>query len=142
MINRVVLIGRAGAEPQFKNNVTKLNLATSEKYKDNSGQQVNKTEWHNLTFFGKLAEIANQYVRKGSLLYIEGKLQTSKYQDKDGKDQYKTEIIVGTMQLLESKAESKGGQPANNDNAKMPSYDYMHIKNAREMDDALEDLPF
>jgi len=110
-INKVILIGNLGNEPEvrYSNNdqkaMTTLSLATSESWKDkNSGQIQEKTEWHRVVVFGKLAEIAGQYLKKGSQVYFEGKLQTRKWQDQSGQEKYTTEIIVdsftGVMQML------------------------------------------
>jgi single-strand DNA-binding protein len=122
-INKVILVGNVGQDPEVRympngGAVANLTLATSESYKDkNTGQQVDKTEWHKVSFFGKLAEIVGEYVRKGSQIYIEGKLQTRKWQDQQGQDRYTTEIIVdgfsGVMQMLGGKNE-QASQGANN----------------------------
>ncbi len=115
-INKVILIGNLGQDPEIRytskgNTVTNLNLATSEKWKDkNTGENKEKTEWHRVVLFGKLAEIAAEYLRKGSQIYIEGSLKTKKWQDKNGNDRYTTEIIVninGTMQMLGTKKYNK-----------------------------------
>ncbi|MBS3804484.1 MAG: single-stranded DNA-binding protein [Oleiphilaceae bacterium] len=111
-VNKVILIGNLGQDPDTRytpngNAVVNLNLATDESYKDRqSGQLVPKTEWHRIVMFGKIAEIAGQYLRKGSKVYIEGKLQTRKWQNKEGQDVYTTEVVVdinGQMQMLDSK---------------------------------------
>ncbi|WP_148861621.1 single-stranded DNA-binding protein [Marinobacter fonticola] len=111
-VNKVILIGNLGNDPETRytpngNAVTNLNLATDESYKDRqSGQLVPKTEWHRVVMFGKIAEIAGQYLRKGSKVYIEGKLQTRKWQGQDGQDRYTTEVVVdinGQMQMLDSR---------------------------------------
>ncbi len=107
-VNRVILVGRLGKDPEtrFMPNgeaVTNITLATSERWKDKGGEQQEKTEWHRLTFYRKLAEIAGEYLKKGSLIYVEGKLATRKYQDKEGKDTYTTEVIVNEMQMLSGK---------------------------------------
>lgn len=108
-INKVILVGNVGGDPETRtmqngNAVTNITLATSEAWKDkNSGQKQEKTEWHRVVLFGKVAEIAGQYLRKGSQVYIEGKLQTRKWQDQSGQDRYTTEVVVdmgGSMQLL------------------------------------------
>lgn len=111
-INKAILIGRVGKDPEtrYMSNgeaVTNLTLATSETWKDKSGEKKESTEWHNLTFYRKLAEIAGEYVKKGSMIYVEGKIQTRKWQDKEGKDRYTTEIVVHEMQMLGGKSESK-----------------------------------
>ena len=112
-INKVILIGNLGNEPEIRATpsgtiIANLSLATSEFWKDrNTGHQQEKTEWHRVVIFGKLAEIAQQYLRKGSRIYLEGKLQTRKWQGQDGQDRYTTEIIVdsfnGQLQMLDSR---------------------------------------
>jgi single-strand DNA-binding protein len=117
-VNKVILIGNLGQDPDTRytpngSAVVNLNLATDESYKDRqSGQLVPKTEWHRVVMFGKLAEIAGQYLRKGSKVYIEGKLQTRKWQNKEGQDVYTTEVVVdinGQMQMLDSRGGDGGG---------------------------------
>ncbi|MBW8190317.1 single-stranded DNA-binding protein [Neiella marina] len=108
-INKVILVGTLGADPDVKNTtkgntIANISLATNESWKDrNTGQLNEKTEWHRVVIFGKLAEIAGQYLRKGSQVYFEGKLQTRKWQDQNGQDRYSTEVVIdfnGTMQML------------------------------------------
>ena len=111
-INKVILIGNLGAKPELKYSssnvaITNLSVATSESWTDkNTGQKQEKTEWHRVSVFGKLAEVISKYCDKGSKVYIEGKLQTRKYQDKSGADRYTTEIVVsgfnGVIQMLDS----------------------------------------
>ena len=108
-VNKVILIGRLGKDPETRympngEAVTNATLATSENWKDKSGVKQEKTEWHNLTFYRKLAEIAGEYLKKGSMIYVEGKLQTRKWQDKEGKDRNTTDIIVNEMTMLGGKA--------------------------------------
>ena len=104
--NLVILVGNLGADPEVRNTnsgtaVCNLNLATSEKWKDKqTGQDQEKTEWHRIVMFGKLAEIAGQFLNKGRQVYIEGKLQTRKWQGQDGQDRYTTEIVANEMQML------------------------------------------
>ncbi len=116
-INKVILIGNVGGDPETRflpngNAVTNLTLATSDSWRDKqSGQMQERTEWHRVTFFGKIAEIAGQYLRKGSKIYIEGRLQTREW-EKDGVKRYTTEIIVdigGSMQMLDSRGDNEGG---------------------------------
>ena len=105
-INKVILIGNLGADPETRympsgGAVTNIRIATSESWKDKtSGEQQERTEWHNVAFFGRLAEIAAEYLRKGSQVYIEGRLRTRKWQDKDGHDRWTTEVIANEMQML------------------------------------------
>jgi single-strand DNA-binding protein len=105
-VNKVILVGNLGADPEVKympngNAVANITLATSETWKDKqTGESKEKTEWHRVVFFRRLAEIAGEYLKKGSQVYIEGKLQTRKWQDKNGNDRYTTEIIANEMQML------------------------------------------
>ena len=108
-INKVILVGNLGKDPETRympsgSAVTNLTLATSEAWKDKqSGEQQERTEWHKVAMFGRLAEIAAEYLRKGSQVYIEGKLRTRKWQDKEGKDRWTTEIVADEMQMLGGK---------------------------------------
>jgi single-strand DNA-binding protein len=109
-VNKVILVGRLGKDPETRymtngEAVTNATLATSENWKDKAGEKQEKTEWHSLVFYRRLAEVAGEYLKKGSQVYIEGKIQTRKWQDKEtGKDRYTTEIIVNEMQMLGSKS--------------------------------------
>ena len=107
-VNKVILIGNLGKDPDHKTfpnggAVTNVSLATSESWKGRDGQMQEHTEWHNLVFNDKLADIAKQYLRKGSKVYVEGQIRTRKYQDKEGKDRFITEIRVRDMQMLDGK---------------------------------------
>ena len=114
-LNRCEFIGRLGQDPDVRYTqsggaVTTISVATSESWKDKAtGEDVVKTEWHRIVFFGKLAEIAGEYLKKGSKLYVEGKLQTRKWQDQNQQDRYITEIVANEMQMLDSR-QSSGGQ--------------------------------
>ncbi len=114
-VNKVILVGNLGADPEVKympngNAVANATLATSETWKDKqSGENKEKTEWHRVVFFRRLAEIAGEYLKKGSQVYIEGKLQTRKWQDKNGNDRYTTEIIANEMQMLGGRGGGGGG---------------------------------
>lgn len=104
-VNKVILVGNLGNDPEVRympngNAVANLSLATSESWKDQQGQVQERTEWHRLTMYRRLAEIAGEYLKKGSQIYVEGKLQTRKWQDQQGQDRYTTEIIVDQMQML------------------------------------------
>jgi single-strand DNA-binding protein len=119
-INKVILIGNLGKDPEVKylpsgSAVCNVTMATSENWKDKeSGEKKERTEWHNVVFFGKVAEIAGEYLKKGSQVYVEGSLRTRKWQDKEGKDRYTTEIVVSDMQMLGSRGGS-GGSTASYD---------------------------
>ena len=114
-INKVILIGNLGAEPETRfmpsgGAVTNVRLATSESWKDRqSGQMQERTEWHRVVFFNKLAEIAGEYLKKGSKVYIEGSLRTRKWQGQDGQDRYTTEIVANEMQMLDGRGEAGAG---------------------------------
>jgi single-strand DNA-binding protein len=105
-INKVILIGNLGADPETRSmpsgmTVANIRVATSESWKDKqSGEQKERTEWHHVAMFGRLGEIAGEYLRKGSQVYIEGSLRTRKWQDKEGRDRYTTEVIADEMQML------------------------------------------
>jgi len=121
-VNKVILIGNLGQDPEVKympngGAVTNVTIATSESWKDkNTGEQQDKTEWHRVVFFRRLAEIAGEYLKKGSKVYIEGKLQTRKWQDQSGNDRYTTEIVANEMQMLDSRGSGGGGdfKPSSN----------------------------
>jgi single-strand DNA-binding protein len=116
-VNKVILVGNVGTDPELRylpngNPVANLSIATSESWKDKqSGERQERTEWHRTVFFNRLAEIAGEYVRKGSKLYVEGSLRTRKWQDQNGADKYTTEIVVSDMQMLDSKG--AGNQQGN-----------------------------
>jgi single-strand DNA-binding protein len=105
-VNKVILIGNLGKDPEVRympsgSAVTNITLATTESWKDKqTGEQQERTEWHNVAFFGRLAEIVGEYLRKGSQVYVEGSLRTRKWQDKNGNDRYTTEVIASEMQML------------------------------------------
>ena len=107
-VNKVILIGNLGADPETRylpsgDAVTNIRIATSEKWKDKGGEQQEHTEWHRIAFFGKTAEIAGEYLKKGSPVYVEGRIRTRKWQDKEGQEKYSTEIVADRMQLLGSR---------------------------------------
>lgn len=108
-INKVILIGNLGNDPEVRytsggSAVANVSLATTESWRDKeSGEQQEKTEWHRIVFFGRLAEIVSEYLKKGSQIYVEGRLQTRKWQDKEGHDRYTTEIVANEMQMLGSR---------------------------------------
>ncbi len=114
-INKVILVGNLGSDPETRympsgGAVTNLSIATSESWKDKqTGEQKDRTEWHKVAMFGRLAEIAAEYLRKGSQCYIEGKLRTRKWQDRDGNDRWTTEIIADEMQMLGGRGGGGGG---------------------------------
>lgn len=109
-VNKVILVGNLGRDPEVRYSpsgqaVANVTIATSESWKDkNTGEKQERTEWHRIVFFGRLAEIAGEYLKKGSQIYVEGRLQTRKWQDKEGQDRYTTEVVANEMQMLGSRA--------------------------------------
>ncbi|HET6474322.1 MAG TPA: single-stranded DNA-binding protein [Pseudomonadales bacterium] len=159
-INKVILIGNLGRDPETRytqggSAVTNLRVATAESWKDRqTGEQQERTEWHSVVCFARLGEIAGEYLRKGSKVYIEGRLQTRKWQDKDGNDRYTTEIVANDMQMLDSRGggggesdgppmRQSGGRPAargESRNEREPSYDASATSDFA--DDVDDDIPF
>lgn len=140
-INKVILVGSLGKDPEVKfmpngDAVCNFSIATSENWKDKQGQKQERTEWHNIVIYRKLAEIAGEYLKKGAPVYLEGKLQTRKWQTKEGQDRYTTEIIADSMQMLGSKKDSG--------NATMESQDSKPNKqnDGTGFDDMADDIPF
>ena len=116
-LNKAMIIGRLGADPEVRitqNNTTVANMsvATTERYKDKSGERQESTEWHRVVVWGKLAEICQKYLTKGSMVYFEGKIQTRQWENKEGQKQYTTEINAQEMRMLDSRGEGNQGQPA------------------------------
>jgi single-strand DNA-binding protein len=112
MVNKAILIGRLGKDPEVRYTpdgtmVTNFNLATDEQWKDKNGEKVQKTEWHRIVTFGKLAEICGNYLVKGKLVFIEGRIQTRAWEDKDGVKRYTTEIVASDMKMLDSKGQGR-----------------------------------
>jgi single-strand DNA-binding protein len=124
-VNKVILIGNLGRDPEVRYSpngqaIANVTLATSESWKDKtSGEKQERTEWHRIVFFGRLAEIAGEYLKKGAQIFIEGRLQTRKWQDKDGLDRYTTEIVANEMQMLGSR--SGAGAPSDHYNQDAPA---------------------
>jgi single-strand DNA-binding protein len=148
-VNKVILVGNLGKDPETRympsgSAVTNLTLATSESWKDKqTGDQQERTEWHKIAMFGRLAEIAAEYLRKGSQVYIEGKLRTRKWQDKEGKDRYTTEIVADEMQMLGSKAGGAGaGAPASSGPRERPAAAVNDSVDSGPPGDFDDDIPF
>jgi single-strand DNA-binding protein len=144
-VNKVILIGNMGKDPEMRYTpngvaVANLTLATSESWKDKtSGENVERTEWHRVVMFQRLAEIAGEYLRKGSKIYIEGRLQTRKWQDKtSGQDRYTTEIVADSMQMLDSKGGPGGATPSAEKSSSAPSM----ADAAPALDTFDDDVPF
>lgn len=148
-VNKVILVGNLGRDPETRympegGAITNFSIATTEKWKDKAGEKQEKTEWHRIATFGKLAEICGEYLKKGSAVYIEGRLQTRKWQDKDGADKYTTEIVADRMQMLGSKP--KGDEagdataPRKEDPPREPATEGAAPKKA--FDNFEDDIPF
>lgn len=129
-VNKVIIVGSLGQDPEVRYTpngqaIANLSVATSEQWRDKQGQKQERTEWHRVVIFGKLAEVAGEYLRKGSQAYFEGKLQTRKWQDKQGQDRYSTEIVIdisGTMQMLGgNNGQSNAQKPANHQGNAQPT---------------------
>lgn len=135
-VNKAIIVGRLGQDPEIRStqngsNVANLSVATSERYRDKSGQTQEQTEWHRITLWGKLADVASNYLRKGSQVYIEGKIQTRKWTDKDGVDRYTTEINGFSLQMLDSKNQTSTQEHKSQGSAQISS-----------LSDSDSDLPF
>jgi len=142
-INKVILVGTLGADPKTSampsgSAVTNLSIATNESWKDKeTGEQQDRTEWHRIAFFNRLAEIAAEYLKKGSQIYIEGKLRTRKWQDKDGNDRWTTEIIANELQMLGGRSSNVGEMPE--DQAEQDSVESLKSSSSEDFND---DIPF
>lgn len=135
MVNKAILIGRLGKDPEVRYTpdgtmVTNFNLATDEQWKDKNGEKVQKTEWHRIVTFGKLAEICGNYLVKGKLVFIEGRIQTRAWEDKDGAKRSTTEIVASDMKMLDSKGQGR----AEDTNS--------HAASAQNSGTPMEDVPF
>jgi len=143
-INKVILIGNIGKDPEVRYSpngaaIANISVATSEEWKDkNTGEKVSKTEWHRIVMFKRLAEIAGEYLKKGSKVYIEGKLQTRKWQDKDGNDKYTTEIVANELQMLDS----RGGTQDTHNQAKSDGYQRQAQHPADDVPTFDDSIPF
>lgn len=147
-INKVILIGNLGADPEVRHMpsgtvVANLRIATSEGWKDKqSGEIQERTEWHRVVMYNRLGEIANEYLRKGSKVYIEGSIRTNKWQDQNGNDRYTTEIIANSMQMLDSRREGNSEARSSNSNFNNSSNSHPQIDSMPAIDEKFEDVPF
>jgi single-strand DNA-binding protein len=161
-VNKVILIGNLGRDPEMRympsgDAIANFSIATTETWKDKSGEKQEKTEWHRISMFGRLAEIAGEYLKKGSSVYIEGRLQTRKWQNKEGQDQYTTEVVANEMKMLGGRSggntfevmdkEPSGGssRPARSSERPAPSSEGGAAKPAPkkdDFDDFGDDIPF
>jgi len=157
-VNKVILVGNLGRDPEVRylpsgDPVANVTIATSSKYKSKTGEMVEETEWHRVTFFGKLAEIVGQYLKKGRSVYVEGRIKTRKYTDKDGVEKFATDIIANEMQMLGSRegmgepsGDDEGGgysrpAPASRPAAQRPAAPAA-AKPSSGFDDMDDDIPF
>jgi single-strand DNA-binding protein len=143
-VNKVILIGRLGKDPDMRYTpsgtaVANFSLATNSSFKDSDGNWNDKTEWHNIVTFGRTAEIAGEYLKKGKLVYIDGRLQTSNWEDQNGQKRYKTEVVASELQLIGSRgdSESSADSPAADVEEEAPAAEDMPPANEEE-----DDLPF
>ena len=150
-INKVILIGHLGADPETRAmpsgmTVANMRLATTESWKDKqSGEQQVRTEWHNVALFGRLGEIAAEYLRKGSQVYIEGRLRTRKWQDKEGRDRYTTEIVANEMQMLGGRGGAGGAAGGGGSSEPAPRAEHAEAAAGgagASRDDFDDDIPF
>ena len=137
MINKAILVGRLGKDPEVKympdgTMVTTFRMATDMQWKDKNGEKVQKTEWHQIVTYRKLAEICGNYLIKGKLVFIEGRIQTRSWDDKDGVKHYTTEIIANDMKMLDSKGQNKSDEP-------FPDSTHSHAESSSA---PMEDVPF
>ena len=141
-VNKAIVVGNLGNDPEIRyaangSAIASISVATSERWKDkNSGEQQERTEWHRIKLFGRQAELAGEYLKKGSQVYIEGRIQTSKYQDKDGNDRWSTEIVAREMTFLGGRGGSGGGDSQSASSASPPQRD------SGPSGDFDDDLPF
>ena len=147
-INKVILVGNLGADPDTRYTagggaVTKISIATSESWRDKqSGETKERTEWHRVVFFNRLAEVAGEYLRKGRQVYVEGSLRTNKWQDQSGQDRYTTEVVANEMQMLGGRDSDSGGAPSGGgfrDNKPKPQEKATAVADDGFVDD---DIPF
>jgi len=148
-INKVILVGNLGNDPDVRYTqsgaaVANVSIATSESWKDKTtGEQQDRTEWHRVVFFGRLAEIVSEYLKKGSQIYVEGRLQTRKWQDKEGIDRYTTEIVANEMQMLGGRGGGGGGSQDNyGSSAGDPPSEKMESATSGGSNDFDDDIPF
>jgi single-strand DNA-binding protein len=151
-VNKAIIVGTLGKDPEVRytaggSAIVNVSVATNESWKDkNTGENVEKTEWHRIVIFGKLAEIAAQYLKKGQQVYFEGKIQTRKWQDQGGQDRYSTEIVANEMQMLGGRPDSSGGTASFNKPKQQqqaaPAPAQSSQFDAPPADDGFDDIPF
>ena len=144
-VNKAILVGNLGRDPEVRYSpdggaITNISIATTDTWKDKGGEKQERTEWHRIVFFGKLAEIAGEYLKKGSQVYIEGRIQNRKWQDKEGQDRYTTEIVASDMKMLGSRTGSEN--LVRDVSAPSTSGKASGKKDAGNFDDLEDDIPF
>lgn len=150
-VNKVIILGNLGKDPEVRYTsderaIANISIATSSKYKDKSGELKEDTEWHRVVFFNRLAEVVRDYLKKGQSVYVEGKLQTRKWQDQNGQDRYTTEIVADNMQMLGTKSDPSNNQKItlNNEMTKSKNNDSSKSNqtSAKGFEDLDDDIPF
>ncbi len=152
-VNKAIIVGTLGKDPEVRytaggSAIVNVSVATNESWKDKTtGENVEKTEWHRIVIFGKLAEIAAQYLKKGQQVYFEGKIQTRKWQDQGGQDRYSTEIVANEMQMLGGRPDASGGtasfnKPQQQQQQAAPAPAQSSQFDAPPADDGFDDIPF
>jgi single-strand DNA-binding protein len=150
-VNKVILIGHLGADPETRAmpsgmTVANIRMATTESFKDKSGEWQERTEWHNVALFGRMGEVAGEYLRKGSQVYVEGRLRTRKWQDKQGNDRYTTEIVANDMQMIGGRAggggSREGGEAREPRESREPREQAEPVTSSTERDGFDDDIPF
>ena len=146
-VNKVILVGNLGKDPEVRHMpngdaVANFSIATTDTWKDKNGMRQERTEWHNISMYRRLAEIAGEYLKKGSSVYVEGRLQTRKWQDKNGQDRYTTEIICDQMQMLGGKSGGDGKRDDYDDSPPPPPVHRAPQQAAPRVEDMDDDIPF
>ena len=146
-VNKAIIVGRLGKDPELRYTgggtpVVNMSVATSENYKDKEGQKQEKTEWHRIVMFGKMAEVCAKYLQKGRQVYLEGRIQTRSWENKDGVKQYTTEIVANAVQFLGSKPEGSGGSQGSQDSGRNYDPGAGFYQSMAEPDFSDDDIPF
>jgi len=147
-VNKVILIGHLGADPETRampsgTTVANIRMATTESFKDKSGEWQERTEWHNVVLFGRMGEVAGEYLRKGSQVYVEGRLRTRKWQDKQGNDRYSTEVVANDMQMLGGRGGGAAGREGAEGREPRESREPAEaVTSSTERDSFDDDIPF
>ncbi len=148
-VNKVIILGNLGKDPEVRYTsderaIANISIATSSRYKDRSGEFKEDTEWHRVVFFNRLAEVVRDYLKKGQSVYVEGKLQTRKWQDQNGQDKYTTEIVADNMQMLGAKGDSVNNQKItlDKDTEKVKNSAKSNQTSAKGFEDMDDDIPF